>query len=110
MRRLRGRIIQKGEEARGGKPALGVDAILKLPRSKAFKMPMPPWFKARSPMIVWSNPDRPETRAYLERFHRRQEEYDTASLLYRSGRRDVTFPPGMYIPPIAPRPGKRLAA
>lgn len=107
---IRHRIVRNGEQAREGKPALGVDAILKLPRTTVFEMPKPAWFKDRKPMIVWSDANHPETKAYLERFHAAQAQYDAASLRYRAGERDVRFPPGMYIPPISPRPGKRLLA
>lgn len=107
---IRARIIRDGEEARGGKPALGVDAVLKLPRTTVFEIPKPPWFEDRKPMIVWSNPNHPETQAYLERFYAAQAQYNAASLLYRAGQRDVQFPVGMYLPPVSPRPGKRIVS
>lgn len=106
--KIRERIIKKGKEARNGKPALGVDAVLKLPRKAQFEAPRPPWFEDRKPMIAWSNPEHPETKAYLERYHRAQAEYDAASLAYRAGNREAMFPTGMYLPPVSPRHGRRL--
>ncbi|MEO1480773.1 MAG: hypothetical protein AAFU77_01620 [Myxococcota bacterium] len=110
MTELRARIIKEGEKARDGKPALGVEKILALPRATIFRMPKPPWFKERKRMIVWSNPSRPETQAYLQRYHQSQTDFAIASRRYRAGDRDVAFPAGMYVPPVAPRPALQQRA
>ncbi|MEO1481419.1 MAG: hypothetical protein AAFU77_04885 [Myxococcota bacterium] len=111
MTELRERIIMRGKEARAGKPALGVSEVLRMPRTTRFKTPKPPWFTDRRRMIVWSDPNREETRAYLERYHQSQLDFAVASRRYRAGERTVRFPPGMYLPSVPPmRPRVELAA
>ena len=109
LKTIRSRIIEDGREARGSRPALGVKGVLSLPRTTRFEIPLPPWFENRNKKrVVWSDLNAPETQAYLHRYHTAQRGFADASRRYRAGERDVMFPAGMYLPPVAPRSYRSL--
>jgi REP element-mobilizing transposase RayT len=93
-------IVSEGRKNRRGRTPLGVQGVLKQPRTTRREPKRPPWFELRRRYIVWANPRSAKTKAYLSAYWEFQEAFSKASKTYRSGQLDAPFPPGAWRPPV----------
>jgi REP element-mobilizing transposase RayT len=93
-------ISERARIARNGRPSLGVEAVLEVPRTTRWSMPTLPWFEERRRMITWSDRNAPETRSYLRRYWAFQEAFRAASDDYLDGNVHAAFPEGSFRPPV----------
>jgi hypothetical protein len=82
-----------------GKRVLGVQAILRQPRTQKRVPPSPPWFeKRRACICAWSNPRRRETRELVAHYYAFQRAFREASQRLQNGEAGVVFPAGSWKP------------
>lgn len=93
------RIVDEARLARSDRPVLGAAMVERVSRGRRTTVAPPPWFTERRCMICWANPREAQTRAYLARYWRFQQEYRKASDMLLKGDNEATFPPGAFRPP-----------
>jgi REP element-mobilizing transposase RayT len=91
-------IVQAGETSRGGAPPVGMERVCSLSHEVRMPLPRPPWFEERQGFICWSDPEAPETRAYVMAYWEFQLAYRTASDAFLAGDRNAVFPAGAFKP------------
>jgi hypothetical protein len=101
MKMLVEEVVAEAKEQWGGKPPLGVEAVLATDPMTRSEIPPPPWFEQRRRLIVWDAQLHPDVIAYRERYWEFQERFRSAAEKWKQGTLTAVFPPGAFRPGLA---------
>jgi REP element-mobilizing transposase RayT len=110
VRRLVDEIVEEGRIARGGKPPLGVKAVLAIPLNHRSDLPPQPWFEKRKRLICWGDPRDAEVQQFIDDYWTFQRAFRAASKAFLEGDGSAVFPRYAFKPGGPPPDPMRTSA